>query len=149
MADYRLSVIKVSRGEGRSAVAMAAYRAGVLLLDRRTGIVCDYTRKRGVLHSDMVLPAAPEWGRDRGEFWNRIEAAERRGDAIIAREIQLSLPHELTPAERRDLTLHFARSLTEKYGLAIDCAIHAPHRNGDERNHHAPFADLSAALRQN
>ena len=118
-------------------VAMAAYRAGVSLIDRRTGIVCDYTRKQGILHSEMILPAAPEWAQDRGELWNRSEAADRRGDAIIAREIQLSLPHELTPAHRRDLTLYFARSLVEKYGLAIDCAIHAPHRNGDERNHHA------------
>ena len=138
MAQYRLSVSVASRKDGRCSVSMAAYRASVALKDARTGTDCDYTRKQGVLHTEIVLPAnAPAWAEDRGELWNRVEAAERRGDAIVAREIQLSLPHELPHETRRDLALDFAGHIADKYGLAVDCAIHAPSRDGDERNHHA------------
>lgn len=137
MAQYRLSVSVISRKTGRSATAAAAYRAGCEIEDQRTGERFDFSNKRGVLHSEMVLPSnAPEWAHDRAELWNRSEMADKRADATVAREIQLSLPHELTPVQRRELTLEFARSVSARYQIAVDVSIHAPNRNGDERNHH-------------
>lgn len=138
MAQFRLSISIASRGKGRSATAMAAYRAGEALQDERTGERFDFTRKRGILHTEMVLPAdAPEWAHDRATFWNRSEAADKRADSQVAREIQLSLPHELSNRERRELATGFAQEIAARYGVAVDTCVHAPHPQGDERNHHA------------
>ena len=138
MAIYGLRMKPVSRSEGRSATAAAAYRAGCEISDQRTGQQFDYTRKRGVVHSEMVLPEnAPAWAEDRAAFWNRAEAADKRKDSVTAREIQIDLPHELTAEQRRTLTLDYARYMTDRYDLTVDVNIHAPDRRGDERNHHA------------
>lgn len=138
MATYRLSVSVAKRSNGRSATAMAAYRAGELVTDYRTGRRYDYRRKSGVLFAEIVAPDdAPDWATDRAELWNRSEEAERTANAVVAREIQLSLPHELSAARRRELTRQFARFLCDRYGIAVDACIHAPNRENDQRNHHA------------
>ena len=66
-----------------------------------------------------------------------MEVAEKRKDARIAREYKVALPHELTAPQRVNLVRAFAAELANRYGVAMDFAIHAPHRSGDERNHHA------------
>ena len=137
MAQFRLSVSLASRGAARSVVAMAAYRAGSRLLDEKYGLAHDYTRRDGVEYSDLVLPDnAPEWAGSREQLWNRVEQNEKRDNAQLAREVQLSLPHELDPAQRRDLALEFAQHVADEYGFAVDMAIHAPSERGDDRNHH-------------
>ena len=140
MADYRLSIKIISRGKGQSAVACAAYRAGAELTDERYGNQQDYTTRRGVLHTEIVLPPnAPAFAHDRQQLWNRLEEAEVRDDAQLCREIQLSLPHELTADQRRGLVIEFAQYMADHYGFAVDTALHAPsHAPGaDERNFHA------------
>lgn len=138
MASYHLAVKAISRAAGRSATAAAAYRAGVEITDERTGLVHDYTRKAGVEHRAVVLPdAAPAWAADRSALWNAAEKAERRKDAKVAREYELALPAELSVDERRELAVAFARHISGRYGVAVDVAIHAPGREGDQRNHHA------------
>jgi hypothetical protein len=138
MATYRFSVSLAKRSEGRSATAMAAYRAGKIIKDRRTGVAFDYSRKQGVLFSQVMVPDdAPDWAGDRAELWNRSEAAEKRAAAHVAREIQLSLPHELTNKQRQEITAQFARLLCYRYNVAVDVCIHAPGRDNDQRNHHA------------
>ena len=138
MATYRLSVYTAKRSEGRSATAMAAYRACEAVPDLRTGEQHDYTRKSGLLYSEIITPeGAPEWARDRAELWNRSEATHKRGDAVIAREMQLSLPHELDAVQRRELATEFAQHMADRYGVAVDTALHAPNRDGDQRNYHA------------
>lgn len=138
MAIYHLSVKAVSRSAGRSATAAAAYRAGCEITDQRTGEVHDYTRKGGVESADIVLPdGAPEWATDRAALWNAAEAAERRKDACVAREFEVALPDELSPAERRLLAVDFAKEMANREGCAVDVAIHAPGKEGDSRNHHA------------
>jgi hypothetical protein len=138
MATYRLSVSVSKRSDGRSATAMAAYRSGQLIEDYRTGRRHDYTRKSGVLHAEIIAPDnAPEWATNRAELWNRSEAAEKTSNAVIAREIQLSLPHEMNDRQRRELAARFTRHIAESYGIAIDLCIHAPGQSGDQRNHHA------------
>ncbi|MEG0656484.1 MAG: MobQ family relaxase, partial [Mucinivorans sp.] len=138
MAIYHLSVKAVSRSAGRSATAAAAYRAGCEITDQRTGEVHDYTRKGGVESADIVLPdGAPKWATDRAALWNAAEAAERRKDACVAREFEVALPEELSPAERRRLAVDFAREMANREGCAVDVALHAPGKEGDSRNHHA------------
>lgn len=137
MAIYRLEVKSISRRDGRSATAAAAYRCASRIVDERTGEMHDYTRRRGVAHTEMLMPdSAPPAFRDRSEFWNAAEAAERRKDAKVAREFIMALPHELNHAGRVELSRSMARHLVERYGVGVDLAIHAPDRHGDQRNWH-------------
>ena len=139
MAIYHLRMSPMSRTTGRSAVAAAAYRAGEDLVNERDGERHDYTRRQGVEHAEIVLPsnAYSTWARSRSGLWNAAEAAERRKDARVAREVEVSLPHELTPAARLVLVRAFSQDLADRFGVAVDFAIHAPHGVTDERNHHA------------
>lgn len=138
MASYRFSASVISRSAGRSATGAAAYRAGARIDCERYGTTHDFTRKGGVLHSEIMAPAnAPDWMHDRAALWNAVEAAEKRKDAQLAREIQLSLPHEMTDAQRLDLVRGFVAAEFVARGMVADFAIHAPGREGDDRNHHA------------
>lgn len=135
MAIYHCSIKTIGRSSGRSAVAGAAYRAGVCLEDERTGEVHDYTRKSGIEHTELIMPEGVTL--DREQLWNAAEAAEKRKNSTVAREYEIALPDELTPEERTELAKEFARHLVERYGVAVDLSIHAPGREGDSRNHHA------------
>ena len=142
MAIYHLSVKPLSRKDGRSATAAIAYRAGEKIHDLTSDQVFDYTRKRGVEHTEIVLPTAMakldvNWARDRQALWNAAEMAEKRKDSRVAREYEVALPHELKAEQRVALVRAFAAELSNRYGVAVDFAIHAPHRHGDGRNHHA------------
>ena len=138
MAIYHLSVKTISRSAGRSATAAAAYRAGVEITDERTGEIHDYTRKGGVESAAIILPDdAPEWARDRAQLWNAAEQSEKRKNSTVAREFEIALPAELSPAEREKLAHDFARELVKRHGCAADVAIHASGKESDNRNHHA------------
>ena len=144
MASYHLSVKPISRASGRSAVASAAYRSGERLMNERDGVVHDYTHRLDVVHAEICLPGpaagSPAEGRggiERSMLWNAAEAAEPRKDARTAREVEIALPAELSGDARLELAVGFARELAERYGVAVDVAIHAPHAWGDQRNHHA------------
>jgi len=138
VADYRLSVNVISRGKGQSSVASAAYRSASRLVDERTGEIHDYTRKQGVLHSEVMVPEnTPEWMQDRQQLWSAVEAVETRKNSQLAREIQLSLPHELGLEQRKALVQDFVQEQFVERGMIADIAIHAPDKDGDERNHHA------------
>lgn len=139
MAIYHLSMKPVSRATGRSSVASMAYRAGEKLINERDGITHDYTAKQGVEHAEIVLPEGmnADWARDRSNLWNAAEFAEKRKDARVAREFEIALPHELSVEQRLEATREFAQELANRYGAAVDFAIHAPHDASDVRNHHA------------
>jgi hypothetical protein len=125
VAIYHLSVKTISRSQGRSATAAAAYRAGIEIVDERTGEIYDYTKKGGVLHSELILPSGEN--ADRAEFWNSVEKHHKRGDAVLVREVEVALPAELTQEQRKELAVSFARELAERYGVAADIALHSPH----------------------
>jgi len=135
LALYRAETKPISRKDGRSAVAAAAYRSGASLVDDRTGNAHDYTRRRGVVATGIITPDGQ--GCERNALWNGAEAAEKRKDGRTAREWVLALPDELTDQQRLDLTAQFSRSLAERFGVAVDFAIHRPGKEGDQRNHHA------------
>jgi Ti-type conjugative transfer relaxase TraA len=116
-----------------------AYRAGEKLTNERDGITHDYTAKQGVEHAEIVLPEGvnAEWAKDRSALWNAAEFAEKRKDARVAREFEIALPHELSAEQRLEATREFAQELANRYGAAVDFAIHSPHDASDVRNHHA------------
>lgn len=95
MAIYHFSVKTISRANGRSATAAAAYRAGEKIHDDRTGETFDYTRKSGILVSAIVTPhtvVTPDWANDRERLWNEAEKAETRINSRVAREAEIALP---------------------------------------------------------
>lgn len=100
MAIYHLHVKVIGRKAGSSAVASAAYRSASRLRDDRIDRVQDFSAKRGVVHSEVMLPEhAPEqWG-DRERLWNDVEAFEVRKDAQLAREVEFAIPRELSQAQ--------------------------------------------------
>lgn len=134
LAIFYAQIKPLSRGDGRSSVAAAAYRAGERLEDARTGLVHDYTRRSGVSMAEVLTP---EGSVDRSALWNAAEAVEKRKDSRTAREWVLALPSELDAPAREELARSFAAELVRRYGVAVDMAIHEPGKEGDERNHHA------------
>ena len=147
MASYHLAVKTVKRSAGRSATAAAAYRSGSVIACEREGRVHDYSAKRGVAETFIVAPAdAPAWAQDRAALWNAAEARETRRNSVTAREWELALPSEISDAERSAIARDFAQALVDRYDVAADVAIHAPHREGDQRNHHAHVLTTTRAL---
>jgi len=136
MAIYHASTKSISRSSGRSAVAAAAYRAGDKLIDERSGLVHDYSQKGGIIHSEIITPYH-DVKVTRSALWNAAEVAEKRKDARTAREWIVALPSELNGEQRGELARTFAVELSSRYQVAIDLAIHAPGKEGDQRNHHA------------
>jgi ATP-dependent exoDNAse (exonuclease V) alpha subunit len=138
LAIYRLSAQVISRADGRSATAAAAYRSGGRIADVRTGQLHDYERRSGILHEEIMAPAnTPEWMLDRETLWNAVERVEKRHDAQLCREVQLALPHELGRAVQLELVRGFVGRAFVSKGMVADIAIHASHRKGDPRNEHA------------
>jgi len=128
----------ISRSQGRSATAAIAYRVAERIEDRRTGLVFDYAARSGVDHTEILAPDhAPDWVRDRSELWNRVEESETRKNSQVAREVRVALPDELTHAQRVALVRDYAQAQFVDRGMVADIALHAPGREGDERNHHA------------
>ena len=138
MAIYHLSVKPISRTDGRSATAAAAYRAAIQISDARTGKLHDYRRKQGVVSAVLLVPeVAPKWAHDRSQVWNAAEMAETRKNATVAREFEIALPAELNDVQRQQLAHEFAQELVNQHGCIADVAIHQPSGGGDQRNHHA------------
>ncbi len=143
MAQYRFHAAIVSRSEGQSVVAAAAYRAGMKLRDERTAEIKDFSRRSwSVLYTQILTPEnAPQWMRDRQQLWNGVEHREdqstKRGTAQLARNIELSLPHELTHEQHVELVCEFVKDEFVDRGMVADIAIHAPPYRGDGTNHHA------------
>ena len=140
MAIYHFSVKNISRAQGRSAVACAAYRSGEKLIDERQGKEQDYTKKTGVEFTKIYAPIGTKTELlDRGQLWNAVEKTERRKDANLAREFEIALPQELNKAEREKLVDELCNKIVERHNVIVDAAIHAPHTDSgsDERNYHA------------
>jgi Ti-type conjugative transfer relaxase TraA len=130
MASYHLSAKIVQRSSGRSAVAAAAYRSRSSIKDKRQGLTFDYTRKKDLAHSEILLPEnAPARLADRPTLWNEVEQIERRHDAQLAREIELALPTELTLEQNKELVREFVQMNFVDQGMIADVAIHTKKDN--------------------
>ena len=140
MAIYHFSVKTISRGNGRSAVACAAYRSGEKLVCNFYGKEQDYTKKTGVEFTEIYAPKNTNTELlNRQTLWNQVEKAERRKDALLAREFEIAFPGELNAEQRKNMLNELCQNLVKKYGVIVDAAIHAPHTDSgsDERNYHA------------
>lgn len=159
MAIFTASTKSITRSKGQSAVACAAYRAGVKLEDKRYGKTHDYSKRQGVMSADIILPTSlKNKGAtiDRGELWNLAEESETRKNSRVAREWLINLPHELDEKTRKELAHTFAQALADKFNVIADCAIHKPtdkeiERGADPRNFHAHImlTTRKAALDEN
>ena len=125
MAIYHFSAKVIGRSTGRSAVAAAAYRAAEQLHDERLERDHDFTAKAGVVHSEIMLPeGAPERWQDRATLWNEVEARERQRNSQLARDVEISLPRELTRAEGIALARDFVREQFVSRGMVADLNVH-------------------------
>ena len=125
MAIYHLHVKVIGRKAGSSAVASAAYRSASRLRDERLDRSHDFSAKRGVVHSEVMLPEhAPEAWRDRERLWNDVEAFEVRKDAQLAREVEFALPREMTQAQGIELARDFVRGEFVDRGMIADLNVH-------------------------
>ncbi len=125
MAIYHFSAKVISRAAGSSALASAAYRSASRLHDQRLDRHHDFSNKAGVVHSEVMLPeGAPEHLSDREKLWNEVEAAEKRIDAQLAREIEFAIPRELTQEQGIELARDFVRAEFVDRGMIADLNVH-------------------------
>lgn len=125
MAIYHCSIKIIGRSGGKSAVASAAYRSGEKLLNEETGITHDFTRKGGVVMSEILLPTnAPDRYHDRQTLWNEVQKIEKRADAQLAREIEVALPSELTRIQQIECVRNYINENFTSKGMIADWALH-------------------------
>lgn len=134
MAIYHLHMQTISRADGRSAVAAAAYRAASRLT-AADGRVFDFRRKQGVVAQQIFVPE----GRppiDRQDLWLMAEKTETRKNSTLAREMDMAIPVELTKEERFKLAAQFCHWLAQEYQVAVDCCMHRKDKNDPQENPH-------------
>ncbi len=153
MATYHCSISNIGRGGGRSAVAAAAYRSAEKLQDEEQGINHDYTKKQGVVYSDVILcENAPQEWQDRNILWNEVQNKETAKDARLAREWECSIPNELNEEQAKDLCRKFAQSLADE-GMCVDYSIHWNEKDEakgrTEDNHHCHFMGTTRSVTEN
>ena len=125
MAIYHLHVKVIGRKSGSSAVASAAYRSASRLRDERLARSHDFSGKRGVVHSEvMLLENAPEAWSNRERLWNDVEAFEVRKDAQLAREVEFAIPREMSEAQGIELARDFVRGEFVNRGMIADLNVH-------------------------
>ena len=134
MAIYHCSIKIISRGKGKSAVAAAAYRAGETISNEYDGITRDYTRKGGVVHTEILLPEyAPKEYADRSTLWNAVEQIEKNKNSQLAREVELALPVELSREQNISLVREYVKRHFVEAGMCADVCVH----DKDDGNPHA------------
>ena len=127
MALFHLNVTQIKRSKGQSAIAAAAYRAGEKLYSEYYGETSDYTRKHGVICSDILLPAhAPREYADRQTLWNAVEKAERGKNAQLAYSFDIALQNEFSIEENIALARQFLLEHFVSRGMVVDFAVHVP-----------------------
>ena len=125
MAIYHCSVKIIGRSSGRSAVASSAYRSGTKLYNERDGLLHNYTRKNGIVHSEILIPInSPIWSEDRQKLWNEVEKSEKRKDSQLAREVEVAFPKELSLENRIELVREYVKENFVDKGMIADISIH-------------------------
>ena len=122
----------ISRGSGRSACAAAAYRSGSKITDE-TGMIYDFTRKKGIIYSNIILPSnAPIEYKDREKLWKSVQENENLANSQLAREIEVALPRELSQEQQISLCEKYVMENFVKQGMCADYSIH---NKGDGNPH--------------
>ena len=127
MSLFHFHVTQVKRSAGQSVVTSAAYRAGEKLYSEYYGEVSDYTRKGGMICSEVFLPPqVPAEYQDRATLWNAVERAERGKKAQLAYSFDIALQNELSLDENIALARQFVSEQLVGRGMIADFAIHQP-----------------------
>ncbi len=130
LAIFHEHIKIISRGQGRSAVAAAAYRSGSKFKSEYDGEVHDYTKKSGIGHCEILLPKfAPERLKDRLTLWNEVERVEKAKDSQLAREIEVSIPVEIPESQWVDLMREYCQKNFVDRGMIADTCIHKADKN--------------------
>lgn len=146
---FHLSVSAVSKAKNHSVVAKSAYNSGSKLVDEQSGVVHDYTSKakdkilnlvdsdgtkytqvveKNVIHTALITPTlAGDLAVTREGFWNDIERIETRKNAQLGTEIDVMFPDGITADQRIVLAERYAQTLSDRYNVLVDVAIHRPH----------------------
>ena len=125
MALFHFTVDQTKRSEGQSAIASAAYRSGEKLYSEYYGEYSDYTRKGGVICSEILLPPhAPQEYADRQTLWNAVEKAERGKNAQLAYSFEISLQNEFSLEENIALARKFLLEHFVSRGMTVDVSFH-------------------------
>lgn len=146
---FHLSVSAVSKAKNHSVVAKSAYNSGSKLVDEQSGVVHDYTSKakdkilnlvdsdgtkytqvieKNVMHTALITPTlAGDLAVTREGFWNDIERIETRKNAQLGTEIDVMFPDGITADQRIVLAERYAQTLSDRYNVLVDVAIHRPH----------------------
>lgn len=141
MAIYHLSIKIISRGKGKSAVAASAYRSGEKIKNEYDGIVHDFTRKRGIAHTEILLPQnAPQEFANHSVLWNSVEKIEKSKNSQLAREIEIALPQELDREKQIELVREYVKENFVKVGMCADIALH-------DKNDGNPHAHILLTMR--
>lgn len=144
MAIFHLRVSTISRSKGASAIAAYCYRNATRARDPRLGITYDYRSRRNGVASRFV----EGWDGSKLALWQAAENAERRSNSCVAREIQVSIPRELTCEQGTRLTRRFAQFLVSEYGVAVDAVVHRKaSRTRPDHNPHAHLLYTTRVLR--
>ncbi len=137
MALFHFHVGQVKRSAGQSAIESAAYRAGEKLYSEYYGQFSDYTRKGGVMHTEILLPPhAPREYADRQTLWNAVEEVERNKNAQLAYSFDIALQNEFTLDENIALARKFLLDNFVSRGMIADFAVHQPDRENGISNPH-------------
>lgn len=137
MALYHFHVDQIKRSAGQSAIASAAYRAGERLYSEYYGETNDYSRKGGVLHTEILLPPhAPTEYKDRQTLWNAVEKVEKNKKAQLAYNFDIALQNELSMEENISLALRFVQEHFVGKGMIADLAVHEPDKENGISNPH-------------
>ena len=137
MAIYHLSLKEMRRSQGRSSVAAAAYRLGDKMKDEQRGKTFNYSKKSGILDKCFILPNGAKNFQNTSHFWNEAERSENRKNSVVAREIIINLPYEISDQQRSELVKKFCNEIVANHSVGITAAIHEPCKDGDDRNFHA------------
>jgi ATP-dependent exoDNAse (exonuclease V) alpha subunit len=136
MAIFHLTIKIITRGAGKSAVAAAAYRSGETLRNEYDSVTHDYTHKSGIFHNEILLPPnAPQEYFNRSVLWNAVEKTERYKTAQLAREIEISLPRELSRDESIDLARRFVKNTFVDKGMCADICFHDKDKGNNPHAH--------------
>ena len=138
IALYHFHVTQIKRSAGQSAVAAAAYRSGEKLHSEYYGEDSDYTRKGGVICSEILLPPqAPPSFSNRETLWNAVEKVERGKKAQLAYSFDIALQNEFSMQENIDLARQFLLEQFVSRGMTVDFAVHQPDKeDGGIQNPH-------------
>lgn len=129
----------ISRSTGGNSVQCAAYRSCSKLYDSSIGKTFNYSNKRGLAYSNILIPEANEKYKNREVLWNKIEQIEnshnRKKSAQLAFELTIALPKELSLEHQIVLSESFIKeNYVDKFKVIADINIH--HDNLDNPHAH-------------